>query len=241
MMSRKSERRKRQKQQRQLLQSSQSSQPSPPPPQDQQQEPLTPSWRRSPSFLKTLETIEEGRQADFRQPIFCQEPQGEYSSYAFKVTFFIVSVLLFQGVAIGHAIKWLAPKAIGPIRLALKVFVVEMVNLVLELPFNLVHLLQHIMTEGWSFLDYTVTIMLTTLIISYLGTRYILRQEYVLLSLSLFYCLSAMPLLAPFANRFPRLAQFNPHGDGYESDEDTYSVEIVSAEEEFRYIQAHIA
>lgn len=200
-MSHKSQRKQRKKQQKQMLQllQSQSSQPwpRPPPPPPQRQEPEAPPWRRSPSFLKTLETIEEGRQTDFSPRISHQEPQRDYPSpfLTFKLTFAIVSMLLFLGVAIGHAIKPLAPNDAGPILLALQVFVVEMVKFVICLPFHLLLLVYRIVTGAWSFPEYTVMVSLMTLLISYSGTRYILREEYVLLSLSLFCCLSAMLLL----------------------------------------------
>lgn len=50
----------------------------------------------------------------------------------------------------------------------------------------------------------------------------------------LFYGPSALFLPAPLANHFSRLAQYNPHGDGYvseESDEYTYTIGIEPEDE----------
>lgn len=81
--------------------------------------------------------------------------------------------------------------------LALQVFVAEMANLVMRLPLELMMLLHRLLTGRWSFLDYLVMIVLMSLLIGYFGTRYLLRQEYVLPPPFLFYGLSALLLPAP--------------------------------------------
>ncbi|PTB40729.1 uncharacterized protein TrAFT101_005895 [Trichoderma asperellum] len=207
-MSRRTDRKQRQKQQKQLSQSSQPSQPPPQEQQQQQQEPQTPPWRRSPNFTKTLETIDEGHQTEFRPAILPQEPQEEHpSSRALRTTKTILLLEFIIGCTFAWATHWLMPEAARAMYLALQVFVAEMANLVMRLPLELMMLLHRLLTGRWSFLDYLVMIVLMSLLIGYFGTRYLLRQE---------------------------LAQYNPHGDGYvseESDEDTYTIGIASEDE----------
>lgn len=176
-MSRKTARKHRQKQQKQASQSSESSQPQPQE-QQQQQEPQASSWRRSPSFIKTLETIDEGTQTNFRPPEPPQEPQEEEEdSRALKTAAILLLLVVYVGLVIGYALKWLAPQVIGAMHLALRVFVAEEVRLVIGLPFEVVLVLLHILTGKWGFLECTIVLVLVSLLTGYFGTRYLLRQE----------------------------------------------------------------
>ncbi|GFP56770.1 hypothetical protein TASIC1_0007026200 [Trichoderma asperellum] len=177
-MSRKTDRKQRQKQQKQL---SQSSRPPQPPQEQQQQEPQTPPWRRSPSFNKTLETIDEGQQTDFRPAILPQEPQEEHSSSKALNTIMTTLLLEFMiGFTLALATYWLMPEAARAMYLALQVFVAEMANLVMRLPLELMLLLHRLLTGRWSFLEYAPMMVPMSLLVGYFGTRYLLRQECVL-------------------------------------------------------------
>lgn len=90
-------------------------------------------------------------------------------------------------------------------RLAFEVFVAEMVHFVKSLAYELMMVCVHIVSGEWGFLEYAIMLVLMGLLVGYLGTRYILRLEYVaffiffsFLSLS-FYCLSVFFFLCVFA------------------------------------------